>query len=174
MMAMLVFSSCSVVNKLKSGSKTKTETFSREVQLIDLTETERTIVTGHNELTETITAVLSSIDWQYNGIDSAEIEISQTAGGIKIKTKGTATAGMQSQTVSGKSVSDYIYSNQTYNHTEQTKLTDNQTEARSKAKNEDSSKKVIRTDFSVWFWLVLLIALLLSIFLYFKFRKTQK
>lgn len=173
-LSMMTISSCSILQKSKKIEKEK-------VEISDFQETKINFrsESSNYEVSEIVSenqliGLLSAINWQYQGKDSAEIEIIQTSSGIKIKTKGSGTANLDTES-NFKSESS---KSEISHNTEIEQKTDVHLEENSLVKIDkskiDKSKDVKRTDFSAWIWIVVLVVIIFSLAMYWLFGKPNK
>lgn len=165
---------CSIIQKSKSKEKEKIEI--SEIQKKDIELKSETSLETNSLISENnqLISLLSSLNWQYAGKDSAEIEIIQTPTGIKIKTKGTATADLkvnsESETnkkeVHSESKTDLKISSSEKSQEESVK------KSATKFKSETVTKK--KVDISPWFYIIGGILLIITLVLYWFFGKPKK
>lgn len=165
---------CSVINKFKSKNKEKVESVEIKKQSVN-SEVDNSYSTfSSKSKIEDLAILLSSIKWNYQGQDSAEIEVITTPGGVKIKTKGTATAEFESVSESKLNKEESAETTEFKAHTKDISQVEEESHIKVKTKDVNQQKEVFRYDFSAWFWIVLLVLGAICVIYYFKKLKEFK
>lgn len=164
--------SCSIIQKSKSKEKEKieiSEIQKKDIELKAETKLEtNSLISENNQLI----SLLSALNWQYSGKDSAEIEIIQTQTGIKIKTKGTATADLKTISESKLNKIDSINTNRTGFVQKNLSKIDKSVLTKSSSEKVQKEKETKRWDFSIAFWIVLAIILIVLIVVYALYKRS--
>lgn len=173
-LSMLTITSCSIIKKNKEIKREKVETSQIQKAEVNL-EAEKTESHQAQFLTENqLISLLSSINWSYAGKDSAEIEIIQTAQGIKIKTKGTATADFKANSESELNKTETKSETKSETNEKINLKVDSESEFKSETKSFEKEKDVKRFDFSAWWWIIVLILAIIALVLYWFFGRPRK
>lgn len=166
--------SCSIIKKNKEIKREKVEV--SEIQKTDVNlESEKTEIQETHLLTENqLISLLSAINWQYAGKDSAEIEINSTKNGIKIKVSGSGTANLTTKAESKSERKDSILQKQEEIHQKINLKVNSEKEFKSEKKTLQKDKDVKRFDLSVWWWIIVLVIAVISLVLYWFFGLPKK
>src|SRR5690554_1342188 len=163
----LLFSSCSVVNKLFKKEKTKVE-FSeiKHEKLLEQSEVQVEMST-YEFTSEEIKNVLSELNFSYFGEnnDSAQIELTKNDKSISVKIKGKAVADFKTtekeKTETNNQVAETSQKVDYLNYRE----IDKNHEITLKEKTKEEEKKKNKFDFPIWFWLLIGIIALYLLFI---------
>lgn len=172
----LIFSltSCSILQKTKKVQREKVETSQIQKAEVNLeagkTEIEQSHILSENQLI----SLLSAINWQYAGKDSAEIEINSTKTGIKIKVRGSGTANLSTKAETKSERKDSILQKSEQIHQKINLKVDSESEFKSETKSFEKEKDVKRFDISAWAWIIVLILAIIALVLYWIFGRPKK
>lgn len=171
---LLFFTSISCVTKQKSLAKEKRKVEVSEFQQVnsvEITETETDLETSILSVSE-IADFFSNFKFNYQGEnqeDSAEIILSKTDSGIKIKVSGKANSSYSETSTEQTQITE-LEEKSTYKLSDsKTTELESQNELSVKTKDKSESKQKWKIDTSFWIYACLLIAILF--FIYRKFKK---
>lgn len=171
---LLFFTSISCVTKQKSLTKERTKVEVSEFQQVnsvEITETETDLETSILSVSE-IADFFSNFKFNYQGEnqeDSAEIILSKTDSGIKIKVSGKANTSYSETSTEQTQITE-LEEKSTYKLSDsKTTELESQNELSVKTKEKSESKQKWKIDTSFWIYACILITLLF--FIYRKFKK---
>lgn len=168
---LFVFVGCGILSKNKQKNKEVTEVFQHQKAYLQMQSDSSYFTFSEESKITGLTNLLSQLNWNYAGQDSAEIEITQTPTGFKIKTKGTATAELN---VNSESETNKIIetSQKKTEASEKINLKANsESKTATKSKTINQQKEVKRFDFSVFLWIGLTLIAALTVYLWYRKRK---
>ncbi|MGB3452972.1 MAG: hypothetical protein WBA59_04000 [Moheibacter sp.] len=170
---LFLFMGCGILSKNKQKNKEVTETFQNQKTDLQIQSDSSYFTFSEESKITDLTNLLSALNWKYEGQDSAEIEITHTPTGFKIKTKGTATAELN---VNSESKTNKIIetSQKKTEASEKINLKVNsESKTATKSKIINQEKKVNRFDFSVFLWIGLILIATLTVYLWHRKNKNS-
>lgn len=166
--------SCSIIQKTKKVDREKVEILEAEKTEISLQENSKLEESFHLHTENQLISLLSAINWQYAGKDSAEIEINSTETGIKIKVRGSGTANLATKAESKSERTDSILQKSEQIHQKINLKVNSEKEFKSEKKTLQKDKDVKRFDLSAWWWIIILILAVISLLLYWILGRPKK
>lgn len=164
--------SCSIIQKTKKVDREKVEQLETEKTEISIRENSKLEESVNLHFENQLISLLSALNWQYAGKDSAEIEITQTDSGIKIKTKGSGTAEFKTHSEKTLKKSDSINTNRTKFVQNNLSKIDKSVLTKSSSEKVQKEKETKRWDFSIAFWIVLAIIIIVLIVVYALYKRS--
>lgn len=171
---LFLFMGCGILSKNKQKNKEVTETFQNQKTDLQIQSDSSYFTFSEESKITDLTNLLSALNWKYEGQDSAEIEITHTPTGFKIKTKGTAKAELNVNSESKLNKEESAETTEIKAHTKEISEVEEESHTKIKAKEVSQQKEVFRYDFSAWFWIVLLVLGAICVIYYFKKLKEFK
>lgn len=169
-----MLTSCSILQKTKKVDREKVEQLETEKTEISIQENSKLEESVNLHFENQLISLLSAINWEYAGKDSAEIEINSTETGIKIKVRGSGTANLATKAESKSERKDSILQ-KTEEILQKINLKVNsEKEFKSETKSFEKEKDVKRFDFSAWWWIIVLILAIIALVLYWFFGRPKK